>query len=162
MLNDIYNYNLKQTTLLTAEEIFKILNVKANEKFRILGCKNNPHQIIKKDKYYELIDCYMNVVDKNILEMIISNPFFVTKDIYNKGGFIPTYRYPKVEKIIYNFKKPDKPATIVFFDDGQKVIVRCDADEFTREGGLAQCYLKKILGTRGNIKKLIENADIQE
>lgn len=72
------------------------------------------------------------------------------------------YNYPKVEKIIYNLKNPDKPATIVFFDDGSKVVVRCDAEDFTREGGLAQAYLKKILGTRGNIKKLIENADIQE
>ena len=81
---------------------------------------------------------------------------------YAIGGFIPTYRYPKVKKIIYNFKNPDKPATIVFFDDGSKVVVKCDAEDFTREGGLAQCYLKKILGTRGNIKKLIENADIQE
>ena len=82
--------------------------------------------------------------------------------LYNTGGFIPTYRYPKVKKIIYNFKNPDKPATIVFFDDGSKVVVRCDAEDFTREGGIAQAYLKKVLGTRGNIKKLIENADIQE
>lgn len=78
------------------------------------------------------------------------------------GGFISPYRYPKVKKVIYNFKNPYKPATIVFFDDGSKVVVKCDVRDFTKEGGLAQAYLKKILGTRGNIKKLIESADIQE
>ena len=28
------------------------------------------------------------------------------------------YNYPKVKKIIYNFKNPEKPATIVFWGDG--------------------------------------------
>mgnify|MGYP000899668721 FL=1 len=56
------------------------------------------------------------------------------RKIYNKGGFISPYRYPKIERVIYNFKNPNKPATICFFDDGSKVVVRCDEEDFTREG----------------------------
>ncbi len=77
-------------------------------------------------------------------------------------GILANYEHLKVEKIIYNFKNPDKPATVVFWNDDTKTVVKCDKEDFTKEGGLAQCYLKKILGTRGNIKKLIKNAEIQE
>lgn len=78
------------------------------------------------------------------------------------GEFILPHRYPSVKKIIYNFKNPDKPATVVFWDDGTKTVVKCDRVTFNKESGLAQCFLKKILGSRGNIQKLINNADIQE
>lgn len=76
-------------------------------------------------------------------------------------GITVNYDYPKVKRVIYNFKHIDKPATIVFWDDGTKTVVRCNDEDFTREGGIAQCYLKKFLGSRGNIQKLIESADIQ-
>lgn len=84
---------------------------------------------------------------------------------YFTGGLLSRdypYKYPKVERVIYNFKHIDKPATIVFWDDGTKTVVRCNDEDFTREGGIAQCYLKKILGTRGNINKLIESAEVQK
>ena len=82
--------------------------------------------------------------------------------VFNTGGFISPYRYPKVKKIIYNFKNPDKPATIVFFDDESKVVVRCSKEEFNKEAGLAQCFLKKCLDcSRKDIQKLINSADIQ-
>lgn len=73
------------------------------------------------------------------------------------------YNYPKVKKIIYNFKNPEKPATIVFWGDGTKTVVKCNKEDFNKESGLAQCFLKKCLDcSRKDIKKLIENADIQE
>jgi len=73
------------------------------------------------------------------------------------------YDYPRVKKIIYNFKNPDKPATIVFWGDDTKTVVRCSKEEFNKEVGLAQCFLKKCLDcSRKDIKKLIDSADIQE
>lgn len=98
--------------------------------------------------------CDLKEMESALKKLRGANPFY--------GGFIPTYRYPEVKKVIYNFKNPEKPATIVFWDDGTKTVVRCNEEEFTREGGIAQCYLKKILGSRGNIQKLIESADIQQ
>lgn len=85
---------------------------------------------------------------------------------YFTGGLVSDdyhYNYPIVEKIIYNLKNPNKPCTIVYWNDGTKTIVKCcEGEDFTKDGGLAQAYLKKILGSRGNIQRLIENADIQE
>jgi len=83
---------------------------------------------------------------------------------YFTGGLVSkNCNCPQAEKIIYNLKNPNKPCTIVYWSDSTKTIVKCcDGESFTKDGGLAQCYLKKILGSRGSIQKLIESADIQE
>jgi len=85
---------------------------------------------------------------------------------YFAGGSITmdyNHNYPKVEKIIYNLKNPEKPATICYWCDGTKTVVRCSKEEFNKESGLAQCFLKKCLDcSRKDIKKLIDSADIQE
>ena len=47
-----------------------------------------------------------------------------------------------VERVIYN-----NPATIVFFKDGDKVVVKCsDKDTYDPEKGLAMALCKKMLG----------------
>lgn len=54
-----------------------------------------------------------------------------------------TYLGPLViEKVIFN-----PPATIVYWKDGTRTIVKCSAnDTFDKEKGLAMCYMKKALG----------------
>lgn len=40
------------------------------------------------------------------------------------------------------------PATIVYWDDGTKTVVKCDnRDTYSKEAGLALCYMKKMLGS---------------
>lgn len=52
----------------------------------------------------------------------------------------------RIEKVIFN-----EPATIVFWGDGTKIIVKCDKDDiFDPEKGLAMAISKKILGTNKN------------
>lgn len=47
-----------------------------------------------------------------------------------------------ITKVIFH-----KPATIVYFDDGDKVVVKTYKDnKFNPEAGLALCILKKMLG----------------
>lgn len=51
-----------------------------------------------------------------------------------------------VERVIFS-----PPATIVLWKDGTKTVVKCsEDDEFSREMGLALCYMKKALGNKGN------------
>ena len=51
-----------------------------------------------------------------------------------------------VERVIFN-----PPATIVLWKDGTKTVVKCsEDDEYSREMGLALCYMKKALGNEGN------------
>lgn len=62
--------------------------------------------------------------------------------------FIPT-------KVIYNC-----PATICFFPDGTKEIVKCAPDEaYVQEIGVMACIMKKIFKSRRQFLKLVASGD---
>lgn len=52
---------------------------------------------------------------------------------------------PEIKNIIYN-----DPATIVFWEDGTKTVVKCKNEKFDPEKGLAMAFSKKMLGNKGN------------
>ena len=53
---------------------------------------------------------------------------------------------PEIKNVIFN-----DPATIVFWEDGTKTVVKCqDGDEFDPEKGLAMAIAKKAYGNKGN------------
>lgn len=61
---------------------------------------------------------------------------------------------PPIEKIIFN-----PPATIVFWDDGEKTVVKCkESEEFDYECGLAFAIAKRYFGSRSEFKKAIGKA----
>ena len=51
----------------------------------------------------------------------------------------------KIKKVIFN-----DPATIVFWDDGSKTVVKANDETFDPEKGLAMAISKKFLGNKGN------------
>lgn len=52
----------------------------------------------------------------------------------------------EITKVIFN-----NPATIVFWSDGKKTVVKCSCDEaFDEEKGLAMAISKRVLGNKGN------------
>lgn len=56
------------------------------------------------------------------------------------------WEMPKIKDVIFN-----DPATIVFWADGTKTVVKCqDDDIFDPEKGLAMAITKKALGNKGN------------
>lgn len=56
------------------------------------------------------------------------------------------FRMPIIKNVIFN-----DPATIVFWNDGTKTIVKAqDGDTFDPEKGLAMAISKKALGNKGN------------
>lgn len=83
------------------------------------------------------------------------------------GGRIPrrSGRYPWykiIGKVIFN-----DPATIVFWGDGSKTVVKCNSgDTFDPEKGLAMAISKRYLGDAGNyyneFKKWLPGGDIDE
>lgn len=95
------------------------------------------------------------------------NDVKITKELYS----IMTRTYangqviPKIKNVIFN-----DPATIVFWGDGTKTVVKCqDDDWYDPEKGLAMAISKKALGNKGNycneIKKWLpkeEASDVQE
>lgn len=58
----------------------------------------------------------------------------------------PNRVIPSIKKVIFN-----DPATIVFWEDGSKTVVKCqDGDIYDPEKGLAMAISKKALGNQGN------------
>jgi hypothetical protein len=64
----------------------------------------------------------------------------------------------KIKDVIFN-----DPATIVFWNDGTKTVVKAENEPFDREKGLAMAISKKFLGNKGNyfqtFKKFIKEED---
>jgi len=69
-------------------------------------------------------------------------------DIYGE-----THGVPKIERVIFQ-----NPATIVFWKDGDKTVVKCDeGDAYWEHLGLANAIVKKAFGSRSNWVKHVRN-----
>ena len=74
------------------------------------------------------------------------NDVIATRDFINSIYGINSSHIPEIKNVIFN-----DPATIVFWDDGTKTIVKCqDGDEFDPEKGLAMAIAKKAYGNKGS------------
>lgn len=48
------------------------------------------------------------------------------------------------------------PATIVYWEDGTKTVVKCQGEEFDKEKGLLAAIAKKAYGNKGNFNNIIK------
>lgn len=56
---------------------------------------------------------------------------------------------PEIKRVIFN-----KPATIIFWSDNTKTIVKCmEGEEFDEEKGIAMAFMKKLYG-KGYMRKI--------
>ena len=60
---------------------------------------------------------------------------------------------PKIDKVIFC-----PPATIVFWSDGEKTVVKTHGEEFSEEHGLAMAISRRYFGTRSEFLKTVKNA----
>ena len=73
-------------------------------------------------------------------------PRNIYRNILNSTYGIGSLRIPEIKNVIFN-----DPATIVFWEDGTKTVVKCqDGDEFDPEKGLAMAIAKKAYGNKGS------------
>ena len=73
-------------------------------------------------------------------------PINIYRNILNSTYGIGSLRIPEIKNVIFN-----DPATIVFWEDGTKTVVKCqDGDEFDPEKGLAMAIVKKAYGNKSN------------
>lgn len=68
----------------------------------------------------------LGVIDDRIEEMVLQDVF-------------------KIKRVIFN-----NPATIVFWADGTKTVVKAHGDKFDEEKGLAMAIAKRALGNTGS------------
>lgn len=85
-------------------------------------------------------------MNRNVIEEIVQQAF-TSPTVPRK----PLDLTPK--QVIFN-----PPATIVYWPDGDKTVVRCDNDEFSEEFGYAMACMRKIYGTRAEFKAQFKNA----
>lgn len=60
------------------------------------------------------------------------------------------FAVPEILDVIFN-----EPATIIYWADGTKTVVKAIYDEFDPEKGLAMAIAKKALGNKGNYYNVI-------
>jgi len=71
---------------------------------------------------------------------------------------LESYCYiPEIDRIIFN-----DPATIVFWKDGTKTVVKAANESFSEEKGLAMAIAKRYFGNMSRFKKALQNATRQE
>ena len=76
------------------------------------------------------------------MKFFYENPRNLINSLYGMSSF----RIPEIKNVIFN-----DPATIVFWEDGTKTVVKCqDCDEFDPEKGLAMAIAKKAYGNKGS------------
>lgn len=64
---------------------------------------------------------------------------------------------PGIKKVIFN-----NPATIILWNDGTKTVSKCHNEKFDKEKGFAMAAAKKTVGSYAKIKKLIDQAVVQD
>ena len=65
-----------------------------------------------------------------------------------------TPKKPIPKKVIFS-----GPATTILWKDGTKTTVKCqEDDEWSPDMGIAMCYLKKMLGNKGNYNNIFRQA----
>ena len=89
----------------------------------------------------------------------VENDIEVTKNLCNHiFGYFAQNRFT-IKKVIFN-----KPATIVFWADGTKTVVKCaDFDIFDPEKGLAMAICKRVYGERFHsvFKEFLPEEDVE-
>lgn len=75
-----------------------------------------------------------------------------------RSAFIPKYTpistnyLPYIKNVKFN-----GPATIVFWADGTKTVVKCqDGDDYSEEVGLAMCIVKKAFGNKSKYNDIFK------
>lgn len=94
-----------------------------------------------------------NQKDEDAVKRMLNDLFGIGGDnmntnysnMYKNGSLFGTNGL-RIKRVIFN-----KPATIVYWDDGEKTVVKCkEGEQFDPEKGLAMAISKKALGNRGN------------
>lgn len=85
------------------------------------------------------------------LTVKMEHPYIAIDDMYKKlmnntYGVHAARHYHEIKNVIFN-----NPATIVFWDDGLKTVVKTlPGEAFDPEKGLAMAICKRVCGNKGN------------
>lgn len=80
------------------------------------------------------------------LRLSVPNPFGSPSSISFQNATVVGWGVapPKINKVIHN-----KPATIVFWEDGTKTVVKAQSESYDAEKGIVMAFMKKVYGNKG-------------
>lgn len=104
----------------------------------------------------EFVDYFYGVTMKELkedLEERLKKPVRTSKyDLITSTPWSPIIIKPKVDRVIFH-----NPATIIYWKDGSKTVVKCQpGDTYDEEKGFMAAYLKKLLGNDNTFNKEIK------
>ena len=110
------------------------------------------------DRFHIKTPCGNIITDRNVIEPIeIGGNYMPFRSLeFDLGEFkdvkfinqLPKFDKNEIKDVRYN-----DPATIVFWKDGTKTVVKCQKDKgdtYNPELGLAMCIIKKMCDNKGN------------
>lgn len=140
--------NTDDYTWLISHDILCVLygEVNAGKLHKIMGIqvlvnKGRSRSIILR-RTNETKCCTIDLSNKEL--SYLKNDADLTKELCNSLYGISNIK-PKIKKVIFN-----DPATIMFWNDGTKTVVKADGEAFDPEKGMAMAISKKMLGNEGN------------
>lgn len=119
-----------------------------NEACAQLNLKYREYQDKNDDAVYNIdgSSIYPNMIKPADLSTFYRTGLFTEIMERRSNDMKNNHRVPQIKDVIYN-----DPATIVFWMDGTKTVVKCgDYDIYDPEKGLAMAIAKKTLGNQGN------------
>ena len=132
-----------------------------NEACAQLNLKYREYQDQNDDAVYNIDESsiYPNMIKPADLSTFYRTGLFTEIMERRSNDMKNNHRVPQIKDVIYN-----DPATIVFWMDGTKTVVKCgDYDIYDPEKGLAMAIAKKALGNQGNyyetFKRLLPEED---
>ena len=107
--------------------------------------KTKPYTlVIPSDRYTMMFNCVGKIDSAARAEILNAANKTKRDDIVARATLIPkpANYLPEIKNVKFN-----GPATIVFWADGTKTVVKCqDGDDYSKEVGLAMCIVKKVFG----------------
>ena len=112
--------------------------------------------VVDENDFERDINNRMNGKEKELETALMRRMTNTTYGAYSNNVNFKGFYTPHIKNLIFN-----PPATIVFWNDGTKTVVKCqNHEEFDPEKGLAMAFFKKMHGNKGHyfeeIKKWTE------
>ncbi len=114
---------------------------------RFIDAKTNNSDFMQYlfDVHYSMSDSDRDRFDEAFRKMSSVSKWELYKILGQAWRFSTIPVKPEIEKVIFN-----DPATIVFWGDGTKTVVKAVNEPFDPEKGLAMAFAKHALGNEGN------------
>ena len=102
----------------------------------------------------KLKEVEMNTDGINFIYEPIAGPSYIDKQRMQELFGSNSHKFEistDIKNVIFN-----DPATIVFWNDGSKTVVKCENEDYDPEKGLAMAISKKVLGNKGNYYEMFK------